>query len=297
MLLNHGVHLVVDALPDGDRAVVLLSLRYQALLILPLKSVDLAIRFLDHDGLLSRDLDVGDAYGRARNGGVVKPHLLDIVEDGCGLDVATQPVHGRDQLLEHPLVDELAVAAHLRRQYVVEDDASRRCENPLPGLRVVDLNLRLQLYQACIVGHRHFVETAELGPRAASILLDCGEVVAAEDDLVSGCHQRLARTRREHVVDAQHGVARLMDCLSRQRDVYSHLVAVEVGVECCAHQRVDLDCAALDQHRQECLDAEPMQGRRAVEQHGTALDDFLQDVPDLGLSALDHPLCAFDIVS
>jgi hypothetical protein len=46
--------------------------------------------------------------------------------------------------------------------------------------------------------------------------------------------------------------------------VHGHLVAVEVGVEGGADQRVELDRLALDQHRLEGLDAEAVQRRRAV---------------------------------
>src|SRR5690606_5840863 len=75
-----------------------------------------------------------------------------------------------------------------------------------------------------------------------------------------------------------------------------HLVAVEVGVEGGAHQRVDLDGLALDQHRLERLDAQAVQRRRPVEQDGVLLDDVLEDVPHLRAAALDHPLGRLDVL-
>ena len=42
------------------------------------------------------------------------------------------------------------------------------------------------------------------------------------------------------------------------------------------------------------LDAETVQRRRAVQQHRVVLDDLAQDVPHLGLLALDQPLRALD---
>ena len=50
--------------------------------------------------------------------------------------------------------------------------------------------------------------------------------------------------------------------LQRKRDVDGHLVAVEVGVEGRADQRVKLDRLALDRHRLERLDAQTVQRRR-----------------------------------
>jgi hypothetical protein len=73
--------------------------------------------------------------------------------------------------------------------------------------------------------------------------------------------------------------ARLELRLERQRHVHGHLVAVEVGVEGRADQRVQLDRLALDQHRLECLDAETVQRRRAVEQHRVLANDLVEECP------------------
>jgi hypothetical protein len=72
--------------------------------------------------------------------------------------------------------------------------------------------------------------------------------------------------------------------------VHRHLVAVEVGVEGRADQRMQLDRLALDQHRLESLDAQTMQRRRAVEQHGMLADHLIEDVPNLRLFLFDQLL-------
>ena len=74
-----------------------------------------------------------------------------------------------------------------------------------------------------------------------------------------------------------------------------HLVAVEVRVERGAHERVDLDGLALDQHRLEGLDAESVERRGAVEEHGVLLDHVLENVPDFGTQPLDHLLGTPDV--
>ena len=78
--------------------------------------------------------------------------------------------------------------------------------------------------------------------------------------------------------------------------MHGHLVAVEVGVERRADQRVDLDGAALDQHDLEGLDAQAVQGRRTVQQHRALLGDLFQHVPDLGALPVDQALGALDVV-
>jgi hypothetical protein len=73
-----------------------------------------------------------------------------------------------------------------------------------------------------------------------------------------------------------------------------HLVAVEVGVEGRADERVQLDRLALDQRRLEGLDAEAVQRRRPVQHHRVLADDLVQDVPDLRLLLLDELLRLLD---
>ena len=111
-----------------------------------------------------------------------------------------------------------------------------------------------------------------------------------------GVDDRAAGGRRQDVVGRQHEDAGLGLGLGRQRQVDGHLVAVEVGVEGGAHQRVDLDGLALDQDRLEGLDAEAVQGRGPVEEHRVLLDDLLEDVPHLGPAPLDHALGRLDVL-
>ena len=62
-----------------------------------------------------------------------------------------------------------------------------------------------------------------------------------------------------------------------------HLIAVEVGVEGGADERVNLNCLTFDEHGLKRLDAEAMERGCAVEQDGMILDDLFEDVPDDGL--------------
>ena len=57
---------------------------------------------------------------------------------------------------------------------------------------------------------------------------------------------------------------------------------------------MELDRFALDQHRLEGLNTQPMEGRRAVEQHRMFADDIVEDIPDVFAFLFDHLLGAFD---
>ena len=100
--------------------------------------------------------------------------------------------------------------------------------------------------------------------------------------------------RRQDVVRREHQHLRLDLRLRRQRHVDGHLVAVEVGVERRADERMDLDRLALDEHRLERLDAEAVERRRAVQEHRVVADDLLERVPDLRDAGLDQLLGGLD---
>ena len=78
--------------------------------------------------------------------------------------------------------------------------------------------------------------------------------------------------------------------------MHGHLVAVKVRVEGGAHQRVQLDGAALHQHGLEGLNAKAVQRGRAVQHNGVALDDVFQRIPHFGAGALYHFAGRFDVV-
>ncbi len=117
-----------------------------------------------------------------------------------------------------------------------------------------------------------------------------GEVVEAQHDVLRRHDDRRAVRGMQDVVRAHHQHARLELRFERQRHVHGHLVAVEVGVEGGADQRVKLDRLAFDQHRLERLDAQAMQRRRAVEQHRMLADHLVEDVPNLRLLLLHELL-------
>ena len=72
-----------------------------------------------------------------------------------------------------------------------------------------------------------------------------------------------------------------------------HLIAVEVGIKSRADKGVKLDRLSFDQHRLECLNAQPVQSGGSVEEYRVLLDDLIEDIPDLGALLFHHLLGAF----
>ena len=120
------------------------------------------------------------------------------------------------------------------------------------------------------------------------------EVVNAKHNVLARHDDRLAVCRAEDVVGRHHQHARFQLGFQRERHVHGHLVAVEIGVEGGADQRVKLNGLALNQHRLEGLNAEAVQRRRAVEHHRVFADHLFEDIPHLGALLLHHPLGGLD---
>ncbi len=122
------------------------------------------------------------------------------------------------------------------------------------------------------------------------------QVVRAQNHVLRRRRQRRAVRGGQDVVGGEHQDARLRLRLRRQWQVHGHLIAVEVGVEGVAYERVHLDRLALDQQRLECLDAETVQRGGAVEQHRVLVDDLLEHVPHLADHRVDHLLRRLDVL-
>ena len=78
--------------------------------------------------------------------------------------------------------------------------------------------------------------------------------------------------------------------------MYGHLVTVEVGVECRADERMDLNCLAFDEDRLERLNTKTVERRCAVQEHWVLTDHVFKYVPDLRHHRVDHLLGCLDVL-
>ena len=98
----------------------------------------------------------------------------------------------------------------------------------------------------------------------------------------------------EDVVGGHHQNAGFELRFKGQRYVNSHLVAVKVGVESGADQRMKLDCLAFNQHRLKCLDTKTVKRRRTVQQNRMLLNNFFENIPDFRLFLFNQFLGLLD---
>src|SRR5438445_667402 len=287
--LELAEHLLRDELggvrPDVDDLVVALAVGDDAILVLLLDLVHLLARLGDVALLRRRDVHVVDADRQPGQRRVPEAEVLQLVEELDGRLVAEQVHAAADQRGDLFLLQFLVHEAQGLGDHLVEQRAAHRGLEELAVPAQADP--RLEIDVLVVVGDPHFLRVREQAALAAHRALRraeplLGQVVDAEDHVLRGHGDRRAVGRRQDVVGREHQHLRLELGLHRQRHVDGHLVAVEVGVECRADQRVDLDGLALDEDRLEGLDAEPVERRRAVQQHRVLADDVVEDVPHLG---------------
>ena len=82
------------------------------------------------------------------------------------------------------------------------------------------------------------------------------------------------------------------DCLIAQWQVNRHLVTIEVGVERCTCQWVELNSLTLDKLRLECLDRQTVKCRGTVKHNRMTLHHVLKDIPDNRLTTVYYLLSA-----
>ena len=112
----------------------------------------------------------------------------------------------------------------------------------------------------------HFTDVGEDHAFALAVDALARCVVQTQHHVLRRNDGGLARCGEQHVVGGQHQRAGFHLCFHRQRNVDSHLVTVEVGVEGRADERVQLDGLAFDQEGLEGLDC-PV---GAAWEHGSA---------------------------
>ena len=154
----------------------------------------------------------------------------------------------------------------------------------------------MQRNLAVLVGHHRLIFAGERTSFAFLAIALEGEIIAANDHILGRADNRLAILRLQDIVGSQHQEAGLGLRFHGKRHVHSHLVPVEVRVERCAHERMQLDRTPFNEHGLKCLNAEPVQRRCTVEHNGVIFNDHFKHVPNLSPHALHHALCALDIM-
>ena len=311
-VLGHGLaDLVVGGVPDVDDLLVTLLGLHEAELVFLVDGGDLRIRRCEDLALVRRNRRIVHRDGDACARGVVEARVLQTVEDRRNLGelVAVADVldQAADLLLVHLVVEERVIGG----QHVVERDAADGRLNAIARLVILehaerrrdlavaaqahpDLGLQVQI-RTRVVGVHGVVDVDEDTTLAGEAVASSGQVVQTDDHVLRRNRQRTTVSRRFDVVGREHQHAGLSLGLGSERHVHSHLVAVEVGVEGGADQRMQLDGLTLDEHGLKGLDTQAVQGRCAVQQHRVLGDDLFEHVPNVARATIDRAASRLDV--
>ena len=98
----------------------------------------------------------------------------------------------------------------------------------------------------------------------------------------------------ENVMTLKHQDLSLQNSLITQWKVNSHLVTIEVGVERCTCQWMQLNSLTLNHLRLECLDTESVKRRGTVQHNRMTLHYILKNIPDNWLATINNLLGALN---
>ena len=184
--------------------------------------------------------------------------------------------------------------AEILRNGIIEYDFTESCGNKLSNLFTVYLfghtnfNLGMKTDVALVVSHGSLINAEERFAFARLAVFFHSEVVRTEYHILCGNGNRFTVGRLEKVICGKHKEPCLCLSLCRKRYVNSHLVTVEVRVECGTSKRVKLNGSALYKYRLKCLNTESVKSGSTVKHNGVILNDYFESVPNLGLCALYH---------
>ena len=130
--------------------------------------------------------------------------------------------------------------------------------------RKADKHLGLHVDLMLVEGHFGLFQRGEHAALALGTVDDGGQVVQTEDHILARHGHGVAVSRLQNIVGSHHQGACFSLGFSGQRQVDCHLIAIEVGVECGAGKRRQVDGLAFDQNRLKRLNTQTVQRRCAV---------------------------------
>src|SRR3989304_590361 len=95
----------------------------------------------------------------------------------------------------------------------------------------------------------------------------------------------------------QHQMYGFMLTFFRERNMYSHLIAVKIGIVSGTDARMDPNRRPLDQHGIKSLDTQFMERRSTIEQHRVVTGNFIENIKASRGPALQNIFSVFYVGS
>ena len=302
--------------PDGDDFVVALAVGNGAIEILLLHFDDFFFGVFDEVVLIAGNKHVVDADGDAGHGGVMEAELFQVIQKDDGVFQAEAEVGVVNKLLHALLFQQAVNVGKFFRQVGIENDATHGGLNELTfhanGNGVRDVLIVIgggeidhfagiaqtdgseQFDFAGFESKDDFIGGSEDTALTLGAGFGLGQIINAEDHILRGNGEGQPVRGRKNISRAEHEHGGFDLRFRGKWNVHSHLVAVKIGVERGANQRMDTDGLALNKHRLKSLNAETVKGGSAIEHHGMLANHVFENVPYDGILLLDHFLGLLD---
>jgi len=283
--------LVVDVGPDIDDLVVALVLRNEAHGVVATCFFYFFLCAVDQTNLLVRDHDVGDRECQTSRRCILEPEVLDRIEEGCRFREAGGFEYTTDNATKVFLREHLVDVTNASWDDLVKEDAAHGSIHDRTVFET-DLDFGVQfnlLLVVSLTGLRHGGESHAF---AFTTFGGFRHVIQTEDHVLRRNCNRTTVSGRQDVVAREHEQLGFQRSVMRERNVHSHLVTIEVGVEGRTNEWVQTDRFPFNQYRLECLDTETVKRRRTVQEDRTTLDHFFQDIPDIAGATVHYFLGA-----
>ena len=220
-----------------------------------------------HDGLLLlRDNNIGEVEGESAFVSLAVAQILDTIEELAGTSHTDALDDGGNEVAESAFLYYLIEIAHLVRNNLVDNDTSDGGLNDVADRKPVKVeviyqhtNGSMHINAPFIVGDDGFFRSVESQTRTLCSGTKLCDIVETEHHILRRHCDRRAISRIENVVALEHQHLTFEDGFVGKREMDSHLVAIEVGVEGGTCQRVELNGLSLNHLRLESLDGKTVE--------------------------------------
>ena len=149
----------------------------------------------------------------------------------------------------------------------------------------------MDIYLSFVVSNQCFFRSVENQPLTFCTFTQLGNVVQTKNHILCRHCDRSTVGRVQYIMWLKHQHLCFKNSFITQRQVYRHLVTIEVGIERCTCQRMQLDSFTLNHLRLECLDTQTVQSRRTVQQYRMSFHYMFQDIPNHRFLTIYNLLC------
>ena len=151
----------------------------------------------------------------------------------------------------------------------------------------------MNIHFTFIISNQSLFRTVESQAFTFSPFSQLGNIIQTKYHILCRHSNRSTISRIQNVMSLKHQHLCFQNRIITQRQVNRHLVTIEVGIERCTSQRVQLNSFTFNHMRLESLNTQTVQSRRTVQQYRMTFHDMFQDIPDHRLLAVYNLLCRF----